>query len=1185
MNFPIVKEYKFDIDGSNPENLITDEPREVPSGLLGKVIVPRHAAFFVESLSITDGSGRPLKLDEHYRIYKLMGRATAYTSKEVACLIEILDEGITDVLMTYQTVGTMTLFDIGLMSLAIEGLNDNRPVDYENITNKPIVFPPTLHGHSLLMDIVMFQDSVDFVEEFITALIRAGKPLEDKLNSAYDNLMWYIDLYTKRIKQMVENHANAYDAHGLTAMQVGLGLVNNHATATVAQMLQADRDDLIITPPDVQAFVREYGFDPGNYLEINKIPLSHYGNKNFIPPAIDGSFEGIGSKSECTGYCVEKDGTLITLRNHFDGRTEGLYYSLIKNYKADKPEFVFTGYKYQNQRILGDGVKVTRVVQGTNEKIIMVGEQWTNNWYVGLSNGTLDFNKHVMCKVDMSAVLARVTEQTGETAIVDEYRLGIHYFGKWCYLLLSIDNIEGPDIGSGSRIFFFRALTADIAKGGTVKFNPINVSYDTVEGESFTNQAYLRPWKRVLDANGRCVQSYWKYIPYTTSQGNTGWKPINLSCYDESGATPALIRLQYYMQPNFTEGDVAKILEIRPQVIYRFDAEACRLVMQGKTPVQTINFNTMSQEEIYKIREDHAVGGAWIRQNSGVSPGFAILPTGEYVTPEQPGNSAYPCSYGIYNYGKTRKYDICNLVFTKGIATEPTKGYSNGLIRSPLVNNSKPTAMGFDGSNEILNGNNQDWTTVKLFRNYFYRKVTGGYQEREGVTNVNFPLRSRPLVNTVVNTDVPIGMPFVNYSGDSASLSAAGVEMGAHSFSIGMDNNGKGPVPDGNGTDPVIYEKSKDGIPLTFPKKTTWEKGPNETVLGEHMHLRFDSYYGLTEAARQKIYNTVVPAQYRGNSKQFTIAMIDGTGGVYKKAAFGLACVGWLVPERREYNFKIVLLSLVMEGPNTSHPNVDVMKDFTVLSETPITVMASVLGDRGAYMSIGDRIGTMQIYKEGDILRIGFYNPMMNAVVGDTRSTAWNFSVDTNTFAITYHYSSDSSWFAGGHGYCFQSVPRYGIGQNLGGDESGQAALITEQGGNHYMMASIYPETGWIIYFQLPQDVVIYGSEYYLPEGTIDLRDIESSPGNKTFYIYVNYKDGKVSYEVTTDKKADSTFHLWIGRVITNERQILTIERMNVFLINNSRVSEQKRGSSIPASSGGITTEGQIAWVKDSELI
>ncbi|MDT9071254.1 hypothetical protein, partial [Escherichia coli] len=88
------------------------------------------------------------------------------------------------------------------------------------------------------------------------------------------------------------------------------------------------------------------------------------------------------------------------------------------------------------------------------------------------------------------------------------------------------------------------------------------------------------------------------------------------------------------------------------------------------------------------------------------------------------------------------------------IATEPTKGYSNGLIRSPLVNNSKPTAMGFDGSNEILNGNNQDWTTVKLFRNYFYRKVTGGYQEREGVTNVNFPLRSRPLVNTVVNTDV-----------------------------------------------------------------------------------------------------------------------------------------------------------------------------------------------------------------------------------------------------------------------------------------------------------------------------------------------------------------------------------------------------------------------------------------------
>ena len=60
---------------------------------------------------------------------------------------------------------------------------------------------------------------------------------------------------------------------------------------------------------------------------------------------------------------------------------------------------------------------------------------------------------------------------------------------------------------------------------------------------------------------------------------------------------------------------------------------------------------------------------------------------------------------------------------------------------------------------------------------------------------------------------------------------------------------------------------------------------------------------------------------------------------------------------------------------------------------------------------------------------------------------------------------------------------------------------------------------------------------------------------------------------------------MWIGTVKTNEKQILSIERRNVFLINGYIVSEQKRGSAIPSSSGLISSDGQFPWVKETELL
>ena len=135
------------------------------------------------------------------------------------------------------------------------------------------------------------------------------------------------------------------------------------------------------------------------------------------------------------------------------------------------------------------------------------------------------------------------------------------------------------------------------------------------------------------------------------------------------------------------------------------------------------------------------------------------------------------------------------------------------------------------------------------------------------------------------------------------------------------------------------------------------------------------------------------------------------------------------------------------------------------------------------------------------------------------------------------------------------------------------------------LLGSVYPEVGWTIFFKSEIKAAFNGQPYTLPPGAIDLRDIDPSPANKTFYIYAVLVNGVPTYQISQDKRLESPFQLWVGKVITNNLQILTIERFNVFTVNGNRVSEIKRGNAIPASSGLANTEGQFPWLRSDELL
>ena len=281
MQFPIVQQYKTDIAGINPDNQILDEPSHVEPGEWTRIIVPLHAPFFVDSLVMKRLNGVPLVYDKDFRIFRLMSRLTELCATPVACMIELLDETITDVSMDYKVVGEFSLIDTDMLQLITSAVVNNRPVLWDNLRDKPVAFPPILHSHSLLTDIVAWQDVIECMDLFLAMQVANGKnPFQVRIDHYHDLVTNYINTYSDMLATFLSNHMEGHNVHGLTATQVGKGLVDNFATATSSNVLQG-RSDMHLTPVSLETVIDTYVSSQGDYLKASNLPVSSFVNPGF----------------------------------------------------------------------------------------------------------------------------------------------------------------------------------------------------------------------------------------------------------------------------------------------------------------------------------------------------------------------------------------------------------------------------------------------------------------------------------------------------------------------------------------------------------------------------------------------------------------------------------------------------------------------------------------------------------------------------------------------------------------------------------------------------------------------------------------------------------------------------------------------------------------------------------------
>ncbi len=158
-----------DRTGTNIDNRIVNEPYTLSEKTV-RSIAPINGPFFANGLIIMDGA-RPLVRGTDYQLVELHQEATLLTGKEIYSVILIINKDISSSgTMTYQALGGHYQYnDAPIANLFQSVLNDNRPVDWNNIFNKPTEFNPSIHRH-LLDDVYGFEPVVDYLERIKRAI-------------------------------------------------------------------------------------------------------------------------------------------------------------------------------------------------------------------------------------------------------------------------------------------------------------------------------------------------------------------------------------------------------------------------------------------------------------------------------------------------------------------------------------------------------------------------------------------------------------------------------------------------------------------------------------------------------------------------------------------------------------------------------------------------------------------------------------------------------------------------------------------------------------------------------------------------------------------------------------------------------------------------------------------------------
>jgi len=212
MALPIYR-YPLDRTGTNRDNLILNEPHTLaPKARVTdvRVAAPIYGPMYSESVIVVDAiTRRKLDKDIDYKLTDLLQTATLQFAKPVTQFVVIVNGTVSnEIELTYQCVGGNYQNDSTAVIHAYETfLNDARAVDWEDITGKPIEFPPGPHIH-LLEDVIGWGPMLWALERVREAILLSN-------SSVFENFLeWF--KFRPVDWNLVVNRPTTLEGYGIT---------------------------------------------------------------------------------------------------------------------------------------------------------------------------------------------------------------------------------------------------------------------------------------------------------------------------------------------------------------------------------------------------------------------------------------------------------------------------------------------------------------------------------------------------------------------------------------------------------------------------------------------------------------------------------------------------------------------------------------------------------------------------------------------------------------------------------------------------------------------------------------------------------------------------------------------------------------------------------------------------------
>lgn len=280
--------YRYPLDGTgvSPDNLVVGEEHQLSTRAV-RCVAPIYGGFFAESVLVKDfATNQTLVRGVDYVFGELFEFPTGRYGKEIFGIIAITKPGVTKISINYQALGGDYSYSMDAIIAMLDSLNlGERPVEWGSIINRPTMFDPATHFHDI-GDVYGFEYIVHAIERLRFAVLTGDV-------ASHDEIYRYIDKTAKLnsdataavAKDLADHEADKTNPHVVTKAQVGLGVVENYATASQTDMDTGTAANLYLTPNIVAKYVTDKAVTPLN---------NHIGNKS-NPHAVTKAQVGLGS--------------------------------------------------------------------------------------------------------------------------------------------------------------------------------------------------------------------------------------------------------------------------------------------------------------------------------------------------------------------------------------------------------------------------------------------------------------------------------------------------------------------------------------------------------------------------------------------------------------------------------------------------------------------------------------------------------------------------------------------------------------------------------------------------------------------------------------------------------------------------------------------------------------------------